>query len=84
MILGRRHRLPEITGEADLGLVEQYVGSAKIESVIDNQVRCVPFLDNTVQMKMVDELPSDTPNEFIVRCRPLPIPDDEAPSDLEQ
>lgn len=72
MILGELLRLRSITGEAALGLVEQHVGSVTIDAVDGNQVRCVPHLDDTVHMVMVPRLPADTPNEFIVRCRPLP------------
>jgi hypothetical protein len=74
MILGERLRLRSITGEAELGLVEKHVGSVKVDSVTGDQVRCVPFLDDTAQMVMVPELPADTPDEFVVRCRRLPDP----------
>ena len=80
MILGERLRFRSITGEAELGLVEQHVGSVKVDRVTGEQVRCVPFLDDTVQMVMVPELPADTPNEFVVRCRRLPEPEDHEPA----
>lgn len=72
MILGDRLRLGPITGEAELGLVEQHVGSVTIEDVTDNQVRCVPHQDDTVHMVMVDQLPAGPPGEMVVRCRRLP------------
>jgi hypothetical protein len=78
MILGERLRLRSTTGEAELGLVEQHVGSVKIDSATGDQVRCVPFLDDTVHMIMVPSLPADTPQEFVVRCRRLPDPEDRA------
>jgi hypothetical protein len=72
MILGERLRLRQITGEAGLGLVEQHVGSVTIADVTDNQVRCVPYQDDTVHMVMVNELPEGPQGEFVVRCRRLP------------
>lgn len=74
MILGERLRLRSITGEAELGLVEQHFGSVKIDNVDGNEVRCVPLLDDTVHLMMVDELPAASSTGFTVRCRRLPDP----------
>jgi hypothetical protein len=72
MILGEVLRLRPITGEAELGLVEQHVGSVTIDKVTDNQVRCIPHGDDTVHMVMVDQLPEGPPGEMVVRCRRIP------------
>lgn len=48
MILSERLRLRQIMGEAELGLVEQYVESVTIADVTDNQVSCVPYQDDTL------------------------------------
>lgn len=84
MVLGERLRLRQITGEAELGLVEQHAGSVTIADVTDNQVRCVPYQDDTVHMVMVDELPEGRPGEFVVRCRRLPDLEEQEPSSTQQ
>jgi hypothetical protein len=77
ILLGERLRLPVITGKEELGLVEQLIASATIAEVNDNQVRCIPYKNNTVHIRLVNQLPIWPSGEMVVRCRPIPDDDDE-------
>ena len=80
MLLGERLRLPVITGEEDLGLVEQRLPTATIAEVSDSQVRCIPYKNNTVHIRLVNQLPIWPSGEMVVRCRPI-LDDDGEGSD---
>jgi len=68
---GQHLRLPKITGEDILCLVQQLVPSATVAAVEGDVVRFVPYKDDLMYLTMVDRLPDAPPGSVTVLFVPI-------------